>query len=190
SARFRTLSGLAHDPLLRDVLGALWVGATACLPDTGRLGDSGSLRDWMAGQGISVCHLTPAMAELIATREPGATVPSLLALRRVFFGGDVLRAATVGALRALAPTATMVNFYGATETPQAIGWFAVPEGASGAQPMPLGRGIDDVQLLVLNGAGQLAGVGELGEIHVRTPYLARGYLHDPVASAQRFVPAP
>jgi acyl carrier protein len=47
-----------------------------------------------------------------------------------------------------------------------------------------------VQLLVLNDAGQLAGVGELGEIHVRTPYLSKGYLGDADLTRERFLANP
>ncbi|HVR07762.1 MAG TPA: beta-ketoacyl synthase N-terminal-like domain-containing protein, partial [Thermoanaerobaculia bacterium] len=48
-------------------------------------------------------------------------------------------------------------------------------------------GIDGVQLVVLGRGGNLAGIGELGEIAIRSPYLARGYL-DPYLTAARFVP--
>src|SRR6185436_5683588 len=86
-------------------------------------------------------------------------------------------------LSKLAPSVEIVNFYGATETPQAMGWW-IPTAPAGAGP--LGRGIEGVQLLVLNSAGHLAGIGELGEIAIRTPYLASGYLGDPAATAERF----
>src|SRR6185436_11508019 len=90
-------------------------------------------------------------------------------------------------LSKLAPSVEIVNFYGATETPQAMGWW-IPTAPAGAGP--LGRGIDGVQLLVLNPAGHLAGIGELGEIAIRTPYLAQGYLGDPAATAERFAADP
>ncbi|TXC66080.1 AMP-binding protein [Piscinibacter aquaticus] len=189
--RFSVLSGLGHDPLLRDVLGALWLGASCWMPESGRMGDPGYPATWMSGAGITVSHLTPAMAELIAARETDSPPTVLPALRHVFCGGEALRAVTVDTLRRLAPAAQWVNYYGATETPQAMGWHAVaPSLAADALPVPIGRGIDDVQLLVLNESGQLAGIGELGEIHVRTPYLARGYLHDAAETGRRFVPAP
>jgi acyl carrier protein len=44
----------------------------------------------------------------------------------------------------------------------------------------------DVQLLVLAAAGHLAGIGEVGEICVRSPHLARGYHDDEAATRARF----
>ncbi len=50
--------------------------------------------------------------------------------------------------------------------------------------MPLGRGIKDVQLLVLNKRRQLCGIGELGELYVRSPHLASGYVDDDERNAE------
>ena len=51
----------------------------------------------------------------------------------------------------------------------------------------MGRGIRDAQILVLNNAQQLVGVGELGEIYIRTPYLSKGYIGDEAATRERFI---
>ncbi|HEX2079501.1 MAG TPA: condensation domain-containing protein, partial [Longimicrobium sp.] len=56
--------------------------------------------------------------------------------------------------------------------------------------VPVGRGIEGVDLLVITPSGTLAGIGERGEIAVRTPYLSRGYLNDAELTAARFVPNP
>jgi aryl carrier-like protein len=48
--------------------------------------------------------------------------------------------------------------------------------------------MEGTDLLVLTAAGDLAGVGELGEIFLRGPHLARGYLDDPALTAERFLP--
>jgi acyl-coenzyme A synthetase/AMP-(fatty) acid ligase len=48
----------------------------------------------------------------------------------------------------------------------------------------------DVQLLILNKAGQLAAPGELGEICVRSPHIARAYLDDAQLTLARFITNP
>jgi amino acid adenylation domain-containing protein len=193
--RFSMFSGLAHDPLLRDVFTPLSLGATLCVPDADDFGRPEAMIDWMARECISVAHLTPAMARLLAAHnvdevpsdEPAHSLPSL---RYAFFGGDELTTRDVESLKRLAPSAKCINFYGTTETPQAMGFYVVPDHVSSAAELPLGRGIDGAQLLVLNDARQLAGVGELGEIHVRTPYLSKGYLGDAELTRERFLTNP
>ena len=97
-------------------------------------------------------------------------------------------------MRDLAPNAKIVCFYGATETQRAVGFFAV-EGndindAGRNTVLPIGRGAQDVQLLLLTTRGQLAGVGELGEIYVRSPHLAAGYVGDAELTAKNFLVNP
>ncbi|HEX6747476.1 MAG TPA: amino acid adenylation domain-containing protein [Longimicrobium sp.] len=178
--RISMLSGLAHDPLLRDVFAPLAAGAALCIPDPARIAEPGWLATWFAETGITIAHLTPAMGQLLATGD--ARLP---ALRLAAFGGDVLHGHDVDRLRALAPGVEIVNFYGATETPQAVAYHRVPREMDGAGRVPVGRGIDGVQLLVMRG-DTLAGVGEPGEIAVRTPYLAAGYANDAALTAERF----
>jgi acyl-coenzyme A synthetase/AMP-(fatty) acid ligase/acyl carrier protein len=138
-----------------------------------------------------VLHLTPALSQMITT---GGGNSNLSSLRYAFFAADLLTRHDVARLTAIAPEATCVNFYGATETPQAMGFYVVPredtrEGFNNAKPIgiPLGKGIEGVQLLVLNAEGQLCGIGELGEIYIRTPYLAQGYVGNEALTAQRFL---
>jgi amino acid adenylation domain-containing protein len=178
SDRFSMLSGLSHDPLLRDVLTPLWIGGSIHMPHERALDSGHALVGWLRQEAVTVMHLTPPMAELIG--QAGRTEAEALAsLRYAFFGGDRLTGMHTAHVRARAPQARCVNFYGATETPQAMGCHEVDGGEHPpAASYPVGEGIDGVQLLVVNAANQLAGVGELGEICVRTPYLSRGYLGD------------
>jgi amino acid adenylation domain-containing protein len=186
--RVSMLSGLAHDPLLRDAFTALWVGGTACIPDPGQMAEPGYLLRWLAREHVSVAHLTPAMAELVFDRSDTIQLP---ALRHVLLGGAPLRRSVVEALRAHAPDAACVNVYGTTETPQVMSAWHLPPGAPLAEDtVPIGTGIEGVQVLVLTPAGALAGLGEPGEIHVRTPYLTRGYVDDDALTAARFVVNP
>lgn len=167
------LSGLAHDPLLRDIFTPLFVGASLKIPAQLDLVDPTRLFGWLQEQNVSVTHLTPNLWQLLMQKPQEETLP---ALRVVAFGGDRLTTLVADNVRTLAPQSRIFNFYGATETPQAMGWVEVNTSATGGVSIPVGRGIDGVQLLVVNGAGQICHTGETGEIWIRTPYLTQGYL--------------
>jgi len=186
------LSGLSHDPLQRDVFTPLWVGGTICIPDPDRMGQPAWLGEWMEREQVNVCHLTPAMGRLITDTSPaGLRLP---ALRWAFFVGEALTWGDEARLRRLAPNVRCVNFYGSTETQRAVAYYVLPARDSAVPEdlgvLPLGQGMPDVQLLVLNRAGLLAGIGERGEIHVRSPHLARGYIGRPELTVERFLRNP
>jgi amino acid adenylation domain-containing protein len=186
SDRFSMLSGLSHDPLIRDIFTPLTLGATLCIPQQQDIETPGRLAEWMAQQKITVSHLTPPMGQLLTVNTTIANTYQ----RYFFFGGDVLTVQDVDRITKFAPFATCVNFYGATETPQAMGYFIVPkpeERNFSKQVIPVGKGIADVQLLILNSLQQLADIDELGEIYVRTPYLAKGYIGSEELTSDRFI---
>jgi amino acid adenylation domain-containing protein/FkbH-like protein len=193
--RVSMLSGLSHDPLLRDMFTPLWVGAALCIPGADDVYDGRKLAQWMRQEQISITHLTPAMGRLLYDSGSGRDGEGikLERLRYACFGGDILRNRDVNRIRKLAPNVQCVNFYGATETPQAMGYYVVPAETTGLvaeSRVPIGAGIEGVQLLVLNQNAQLAGVGELGEIVVRTAYLAKGYIDEDGLEQQRFICGP
>ncbi|WP_420129158.1 non-ribosomal peptide synthetase [Longimicrobium sp.] len=187
SDRFSLLSGLAHDPLHRDVFTPLQLGASVVAPEPDGIGTPGYLAQWIVRAGVTVAHLTPAMGQLLADT---AEDERMVSLRRAFFVGDVLRRGDVQRLTALAPKLRVVNYYGSTETQRAVSYHVVDPGTEQKEIIPLGRGIPGVQLLVRNAADQRAGIGELGEIWLRSPHLAAGYLGDEALSASRFVANP
>lgn len=189
--RFSMLSGLSHDPLQRDIFTPLCIGATLCIPDPDTLGTPGCLAEWMARTGITFANMTPPMALVLG--DPSAPDNCLPALRYAFFIGDRLLQHDVGRLRRLAPRVACVNLYGATETQRALSYYVIPpapEDDHRRAVYPIGCGMPDSQLLVLNAGQQLAGIGELGEIYLRSPHLARGYLGDDLLTRSRFLPNP
>jgi len=193
SDRHTMLSGLAHDPLQRDLFTSLCLGGTLCVPGPDDIGTPGRIAAWMARREITFTNLTPAMAAVL-TEAPGggaalATIPTL---RWAMLVGDVLTRLDVDRLRRAAPSAAVVNLYGSTETVRAVGYYVVPESSGDERAreiLPLGRGMEDTQLLVLrlgDSSAALAGTGEIGEICVRSPHLADGYLGDPELTGEKF----
>lgn len=188
--RFTMLSGIAHDPIQRDIFTPIFFGASLHIPSAEDISSLGQLAVWMQQHRCTVTHLTPAMGQLL-TANASTQMPHL---RNAFFVGDVLTRRDVMRLQALAPHATVINMYGTTETQRAVSYLAIRPDTSletRKEILPSGRGMRDVQLLVLDESGTaMAGVGELGELYVRSPHLAQGYLGLPEQTAQKFLVNP
>ena len=183
--RSAMLSGVAHDPLLRDIFAPLTCGGTCVVPPRELLRDPSGLLAWLDHAAITVAHMTPQLVRMLAGADQRHTLDSL---RLAAVGGDQLTEGDVAALRLIAPHARVVNFYGTTETPQAQAYHELPPQARAAisadtaarraMPVPVGVGIDGAELLVMSACGQPAAVGELGEVAVRSRYLSNGYVGD------------
>jgi amino acid adenylation domain-containing protein len=186
--RFSFLSSISTNKLQREIFTALSLGATLCIPSADDIGSFGKLDEWLRIREISVIHLTPAMAQLLDDTAR-KSVPSV---RRVFFGGDLLQMRDVDRAKKLMPRAEIVNFYNSSETQRGGGYalFSKQRMENEKHVPPLGRGIQDVQLLILNQTRKTAGIGELGEICIRSPHMARGYLGDEALTKERFIKNP
>ncbi|NGP57204.1 amino acid adenylation domain-containing protein [Paenibacillus thiaminolyticus] len=189
--RFSMFSGLGHDPLLRDIFVPLSIGAAICIPDGSRMIIPEYVTEWMERRRITITHVTPAMGMVMAGGgSSGHKRRDLGAWRYAFFGGDVLMPSHIDNIRAIAPQVRCLNGYGATETPQIMGIYSVP--ADPGPSIPIGKGREGVQLLVMDSELGMKGIGETGEICIRSPYLASGYIGNAEAEQGRpvFVPNP
>ena len=201
SDRFSLMAGLSHDPLHREIFTPLVLGASIHVPPPDALRDPPRLAEWVRRSQITVAHLTPGLLRLVAQGFVEAA-SGRSSLRLAFCVGDVLTWRDVELFRRITgPGAGLVALYGTTETQRAVS-YALPAWPSGRSAVvrkksvrdevevPLGWGIPDVQLLVVNPKGQQAGVGELGEIVFRSPHLAQGYLNSSGPEAGRFAANP
>ena len=183
--RVSQLIGLSFDPMLRDVFLPLTSGGMLCLPSAN---DALDPLVWLARNDISAVHTTPTLLQgwLANTAHTGP----LPALRWLFVSGEPLSAALVNEWRArFAPAGSLINLYGPTETTLARCHYTVPAvPAPGIQPV--GRTLPESQALVLNPGGALCGIGEAGEIVLRTPFRSLGYLGLPDETRARFRPNP
>lgn len=170
--RFTLLSGLSHDPVLRDVFTPLSLGASLHIPDQATLTAPGGLATWFAKVRPTAAHMTPPLGLLLTAGK----APALPDLRYVFWGGDVLRRSLVDAVSAIAPEVESVNFYGATETPQAAAFYRVPRHGDGEERLPIGRGTDGFEVEAQ----------EDGAIVIRSSFLTLG----PVLEGRLPPPAP
>jgi acyl-CoA synthetase (AMP-forming)/AMP-acid ligase II/acyl carrier protein len=108
----------------------------------------------------------------------------------VFFAGEPLMDTFVERWRRAFPQAgEIVNLYGPTETTLAKCFYRVEtELLPGVQP--IGWPLPETQVLVLAENGQMCGIGEAGEIVLRTPFRTLGYINAPTETQLRFAKNP
>ncbi|RKL14306.1 hypothetical protein BFJ70_g15729 [Fusarium oxysporum] len=123
---FACLSGISHDPIQRDIMTPLALGASLILPTK-----------------EDIQHILV-----------GGTTAQFPSLRQVFFFGDVLTTRDCRSLRQLSPACTIINMYGTTETSRAVSYFEVPSAQedptaldSLGDSIPAGWGMKGVQYL-------------------------------------------
>ena len=184
--RAAQLTALSFDVMLRDIFLALVSGGTLCLPEDNLQLHAEATLDWLREERISIVHTVPTLAQ---TWLSSSAVTELPDLRRVFFAGEPLKDSLVHAWREHFPVCQIVNLYGPTETTMAKCFYKVPETVlPGIQPV--GSPLPQTQALILNPAGQLCGIGEPGEIVIRTPFRTFGYINAPEENTKKFVKNP
>jgi acyl-CoA synthetase (AMP-forming)/AMP-acid ligase II len=176
------LSGLGHDPVLRDIFAPLLTAGTLVVPPPEVFATPVALASFVARARLTVLHATPPLLEVLLAGAAGSAgaSPGLEALTLVVSGGAALRLGLVRRLRELTG-ARVVNGYGTTETPQLVSYDVVssrPEVADTGVPdrdvLGVGTGVAGTELLLLpRDHDGTAGRG--GEVVVCSPYLALGY---------------
>jgi len=192
SDRFANLTKVGFDAILRDILTPLCSGACLVIPP-GEVRESGSLTlDWLAEERISAFHSVPSLVDSWFMSEPDRPDPGMPRfLRLVAFSGEQLKRSLLDRLYAhiLLPEARVFNFYGPSETLMIKSCYESAD-SSGPEILPLGDPLPFCHLHVLNNLLLPCDVGEIGEIHISTPFTVPCYVDAVTDADQRFVRDP
>jgi amino acid adenylation domain-containing protein len=170
-------ASLGFDASVLEIFLALANGATlAMCADLERISAPG-LERFLRRHRVAYATLTPLM---LATLDP-ASVPDLATIA---VGGDTCLPELP---RRWAPDRALFNAYGPTEASIFVSAYRC---RGDEESPPIGTALPNMQMMVLDGEMQRAGIGVAGEIHIGGPGLARGYLRQPALTAERFVPNP
>ena len=105
--------------------------------------------------------------------------------------GEELPLPLLRRFRAAHPAATLLNLYGSTEVTGDVTCAAFPPTIPLPEARaPIGRAIAGAELFVLDAELRPVPAGEVGELYVGGPGLARGYYKHPEEDARRFLPHP
>jgi aspartate racemase len=113
---------------------------------------------------------------------------SLRGVRQLIAGGDVLSPTHVDKV-ARSLSCQLINGYGPTENTTFTCCEKLTAGSVHGS-VPIGKPISNTQVYVLTSDLEPVPVGVPGELFVGGDGLARGYLHDPATTAERFLPNP
>ena len=176
-ARILQFASYTFDVSIGETFSGLQMGATVCIPaQEERLDDLAGVINRM---NINIAYLTPSVASLL---EP-ADVPGLKVL---VLGGEAVRAENVAAW---ADKLHLIDIYGPAET--SVYSTGLSPVTLTTAPGNIGFGIG-ARMWVTDAGNpdRLCHVGEVGELLIQGPIVARGYLNDIQKTSAAFIPPP
>ena len=184
--RLTLLQSPTFSGAVSSMFAALLNGAAVFPYDPRRRGPGRPLAEWLSHEAITVYHSVP---RLFRTLAGGIRLP---AMRVVRLEGDTASKSDVLAFRELfgpGSPCVLVNGLGATETGLTRQFFVGPDFAPEEGIVPVGYPTEDMRALILDETGRELDKGKVGEIAIRSRYLAAGYWNQPELTRQAFAEA-
>lgn len=147
-----------------------------------------NLAQWLNQEAITFCDLVPtAFRQIVNDPSNEQRFPHL---RVLYLGGERVDPQDVAAYkRSLEPTAILVTGFAATETCSEVCLMLIDKATELTENVvPLGYALPNMTIYLLDEAAQVVGSNQIGEIAVKSPYLALGYWQRPELTQARFLP--
>jgi amino acid adenylation domain-containing protein len=171
-----------------EVFGPLLAGVPAVVVPDSVVKDPRLLLETLAEARATRLVLVPSLLRALLAR-PGGSSGLLPALRLWFTSGEALPVDLARLFREKVPHGTLVNLYGSSEAAaDSTGHEVDPE--TDVARIPIGRPIANTRVYVLDATLRPVPRGVPGELYIGGAGLARGYLHRPELTAERFLPNP
>lgn len=137
-------------------------------------------------QGITVLESVPSLIQGMLAQER----ISLDGLRWMLPTGEAMPPELAHQWLLRYPQIGLVNAYGPAECSDDVAFFRVDLASTRGTYLPIGTPTDNNRLYLLDGALELVPQGAVGELCVAGIGVGRGYVSDPLRTAQVFVPNP
>lgn len=184
--RFYILSSPSFDLTQKNLFAPLLLGGQLVLAGATGFDPLAALGE-IRKLGITQLNCAPSMVYPLIENSAETDYASLVSLRYLLLGGEPINGAVLAPWQASANfSARIINMYGPTECTDIATENLYREGEGAI----IGKPIDQVALLVLNRARQLVPAQAAGELCIGGAGVARGYLNQPVLTAEKFIPNP
>jgi amino acid adenylation domain-containing protein len=177
---------LGFDISVNEIFLPLVAGARLVVAEPGHGGDVDRLLATIERHRVTFLYIVASMLDVLLERDDAAV--RARSLRHVWCGGEALTGELYERFRA-AFDARMYHGYGPAEATIGVSCRVFEPGEPGER-ISIGRPNPNTRLYVLDGAQRPVPIGVPGELCVAGLPLARGYLNDPVRTAESFVPDP
>lgn len=173
-----------------EIWGALFYGGKAVVVPMEVVKTPASFYDLMVSEAVTILNQTPsAFRQLTSYLEFSEGKVELIPLRLVIFGGESLNPRNLASwLKYYDEKAPQfVNMYGITETTVFTTYqFLSESDIYSGTGSPIGIGIPNWEVYLMDEEGKIAPPGVVGEIYVGGPGVTRCYLNQPLVTAQKF----
>ena len=176
---------ISFDASVWEFYAPLMAGARLVIARPGGHRNTAYLVEAIRRNRVTILQLVPTVLRLMLD-EPGFETCNTL--RRVYCGGEQLPLELVHRFTSNLK-AELVNLYGPTEASIDSTYWICKLGTIN-QTVPIGRPIANMRTYVLDSCAQPVPIGVRGELYLGGEGLARGYLHSPELTSERFVPDP
>lgn len=157
---------------VRETFTALLNGATLYVADPRQHGISGIL-EVLREDRITICYTVPALLRTLL-HAPGAR-QAFSHLRIMRIAGDVTLVSDLALCRSILPPACrFLASFSSTEMPNAFQWFVPQDWKADGQRVPVGYPQPDIGFMVVDDNDEPVAPGEIGELIVRSRYIAIG----------------
>lgn len=147
------------------------------------------LARWMVAEQITVCITGAAtFRQLVSTLNGSERFPVLRLLR---VGGEPVYRRDVELFRKhFSPGCLLLNSIGSSEMKNFAEYFIGPDTVVDDDLVPIGYAVEDTEILLIDDDGRAVGVGEIGEIVVKSRFIAPCYWRRPDLTQATFQHAP
>jgi len=182
---FLQFAPISFDASTLEIWGPLLNGGRLVVtpPRASSLGELGKV---IREQGVTTLWLTAGLFNLMVEQR----LEDLRHVRQLLAGGDVLSPWHVRMVLESLPHCRLINGYGPTENTTFTCCHTMLPGERVPNPVPIGRPISNTQVYILDERLQPVPPGKTGELYASGDGVARGYLNNPDATAEKFVSNP